>query len=84
MLWLLTVAYIACFQLCAAPSIARVLRRRSSSDMSVWREWLLILGASIQFIVMTLTHTSWLVRVSPLASITSISLLLFFIYRHRR
>lgn len=80
---LLTIAYIACFQGCAIPSWLRIMRRKSSADLSVWREWLLIVGASLQFAVMTLTHASWLVRVSPLASISSIGLLLIVIYRHR-
>ena len=79
----LTVAYLLCFQLCAIPSIVRVVRRRSSTDLSVWREWLLLIGVACQFLVMWLTGADWRVQVSPLLSGVSVGVLLIIIYRFR-
>lgn len=64
----LTAVYLGCFQLAAAPAILRVIRRRSSGDLSLWREGLLLCGVSAQFGVMVLSGSPWQVYVSPLAS----------------
>jgi hypothetical protein len=79
----LSIAYLVCFQACAIPSIARIIRRGSSADLSVWREWLLVVGVTCQYMVMTLTGTSWYVRVSPILSLCSVGTLLWSIYRYR-
>jgi hypothetical protein len=79
----LSIAYLVCFQACAIPSIARIIRRGSSADLSVWREWLLVVGVTCQYMVMTLTGTSWYVRVSPILSLCSVGTLLWSIYRFR-
>ena len=80
----LTIAYVACFQACAIPALARVVRRGSSHDLSVWREWLLLAGVAVQFVVMTLTGASWYVKVSPIASGLSVAVLLGAIYWFRK
>lgn len=80
----LTVIYIGCFQLAALPAIRRVMRRRSSADLSVWREWLVLAGVAIQFYVMLETGVhSWAVLASPIASACSVGGLLAAIYWHR-
>ncbi len=81
---ILAVAYLLCFQLCAAPAMVRIVRRQSSADLSVWREWLLIVGCSIQLVVMFRTHAAWQVKVSPIATILSVSALLYVIRKYRR
>jgi hypothetical protein len=81
---LLTIVYLACFQACAWPSIVRVCRRRSSADLSIWRELLIICGVSCQFAVMMLTGASWRVWLSPLFSGASVIVMLVTIYRFRR
>lgn len=80
---LLTVFYLACFCACAVPGIVRIVRRRSSRDCSVWREWLLLAGIAAQFAVMVLTGASVYVWISPLASACSIGTLLLVIYHYR-
>jgi hypothetical protein len=79
----LTLVYLTCFQTCAWFSIARVWRRRSSSDLSLWREWFLIVGVTAQFAVMWRTGADWRVLISPIASGTSIAALLYVVYRFR-
>lgn len=81
----LTVAYLILFQICAWPQIRRLVKRKSSQDMSVWREVLLLLGISIQFSVFLLAGVrDWRVLVSPIASGSSIAILLLLVYRYRR
>lgn len=80
----LTIVYLACFQAAAAPAIARVLKRRSSADCSLWREGLLLAGVSAQFAVMRLTGADWRVFISPLASGTSILVLAGVVWYYRR
>lgn len=73
--WLLTglmVIQIVCFQLCAVPSIVRMMRRHSSEDLSIWREVLIALGCLCQLALMGLTGADWRVLVSPLASLASV------------
>jgi hypothetical protein len=79
----LTVFYVACFQLAAWPAIVRIARRKSSADLSVWREWLVLTGVAVQAVVMVKTGASWAVLVSPLASALSLGTLLAVVYRHR-
>jgi hypothetical protein len=80
---LLTLVYIACFQLCALPSLVRIRRRQSSADLSVWREWLLIVGVCAQFAVMLSAGVPWQVWISPVLSLVSVSVLLGHIYWFR-
>ena len=81
---LLAFTYLACFQLCAIPSVVRIVRRGSSQDLSVWREVLLICGASTQLVVMTRTGAAWQVWVSPVATLINVSVLLGVILYFRR
>lgn len=81
---LLAVAYLACFQGCAWPGIIRIRRRRSSEDLSVWREWLLVLGVLLQLGVMAHDGATWRIWISPVMSLTSVSVLLWHVYRYRR
>jgi hypothetical protein len=80
---LLTLAYLILFQACAWPSIVRIVRRRHSADLSAWREILLLVGVSCQFAVMWQTGAAWQVILSPVASGTSIAVLLALIWRYR-
>lgn len=81
----LTLLYLLLFQACAVPQIVRLVRRRSSGDMSVWREWLLLLGIGVQLAVFVLAGVrDWRVLVSPIASGSSIAVLLLLVYRYRR
>jgi hypothetical protein len=81
---ILAVLYLACFQLCALPSVVRIRRRGRSGDLSVWREWLLIIGVSVQLVVMLHAGVPWQVWISPVLSFTSVSVLLGHIYWYRR
>lgn len=83
MIALLTVLYIGCFQIAVVPAVARVYRLKSSRDLSVWREWIVLMGVVIQFTVMYLTDASWFVLASPIASALSLLAVLHAIYRHR-
>jgi predicted membrane protein len=67
---------ICCFQACAVPSIARIVRRGSSADLSVWREILIICGACAQLAVMVATRAAWQVKISPVLSLVNIGILL--------
>ena len=79
----LTVLYLACFQACGWFAIARILKRQSSADLSVWREWLLLAGVSIQIVVFISEQATWPVLISPIASGLSLSTLLAVVYRFR-
>lgn len=83
MITALTVVYLLCFQAAALPAIRRVWARRSSADLSIWREVTLLAGIVTQFGVMVLTGADWRVRISPLCSGVSIGVLLIVIWRHR-
>lgn len=87
MTWLLTglmVVQIACFQLCAVPTVLRMIRRQSSADLSIWREVLITMGACCQWLLMWLTGADWRVMMSPLASLVSVLLVGALILRYRR
>lgn len=75
---------IACYQVCAVPSIARIVRRGSSADLSVWREVLIICGACAQLSVMFATGAAWQVKISPILSMANIGVLLAVILWYRR
>ncbi len=79
----ITVFYVACFQCAGIPSIVRVLRRRSSADLSLWREKLLLMGIAGQLAVMGLTHAAWPLVAGAVASALSIGTLLIVALRHR-
>lgn len=72
----LTVAYLACFVSAAVPGIARIVRRRSSADCSLWREWLVFAGVLCQLAVFVAERASWPVLISPIASGVSIGTLI--------
>lgn len=80
---LLAFVYLAAFQFCAAPAAIRVVRRKSSDDLSVWREWLLLFGCSVQLVVMLRTGAAIQIIVSPIATMISVSVLLYVIRRYR-
>lgn len=80
---LLALFYLACFAASAVPSVVRIRRRGSSDDMSVWREWLVLLGVSVQLSVMVRVGVPWQVWISPVLSFTSVSVLLGHIYWYR-
>jgi hypothetical protein len=84
MITALVLFQIACFQACAVPAIVRIYRRRSSADLSVWREALIICGASAQLGVMFATGAAWQVVLSPILSIANIGALLVVILWFRR
>lgn len=79
----LTVLYLACFQAAAWPSVVRILRRRSSADLSVWREVIILVGVTAQFQVMMSSGVPWHVWVSPIFSAANVGLLLGVIWRYR-
>lgn len=80
---LLTAIYLTCFGLCGWPAIARMIRRKSSADLSVWREWLLLVGICAQFVVMVQTGAVWQVLISPVNTFVSVGTALVVIYRYR-
>jgi len=79
----LTVAYLACLQGGAWPAIAKVLRRQSADDLSLWREALIIMGCGCQLAVMLLTGADWRVMLSPIGSIGSVSVLIVVVWKIR-
>ena len=79
-----TVLYLLCFQCAALPAIVRMVRRRSSADLSYGRELLVLLGVSLQLYVFLSTTRDWHVFISPMASGTSVSVLMLLIWRYRR
>jgi hypothetical protein len=81
---LLTVAYLACFNAAAIPAIVRIVRRKSSQDLSLWREWFVLTGIAIQFAAFWLAGAGWIVLISPMASALSMSALLTVTYWFRR
>ena len=83
MITLLTVIYLTCFVGCAVPSIVRVVRRRSSEDLSIWREVLLLSGVTVQLSVFVLVGSPWQVWISPVLSAVSVGTLLAVTYRYR-
>lgn len=80
---ILAAVYLSAFQLCALPGIVRIVRRKSSADLSIWRELLLLFGCSVQLVVMLRTGAAWQVVVSPIATILSVSVLLYVIRKYR-
>jgi hypothetical protein len=81
---LLACVYLACFQGCAIPAAIRVIRRGSSADLSIWREVLLLSGASVQLSVMLRSGVPWQVWLSPVATIINVAVLTLVILRFRR
>lgn len=84
MITVLTAVYLVAFQACAWPSIVRIVRRKSSADLSIWREVLLLIGVSAQFIVMRSTGAEWRVWISPVLSGVSVAAMLLVIGRYRK
>lgn len=80
----LTLFYLACFASCGWPSVVRMIRRKSSADLSIWREVLLLAGVSAQFAVMLLTGANWRVWLSPINTFVSIGTALGVILWYRR
>lgn len=83
MIGALTLFYLAAFQLCAWPSIVKIRRRKTSADLSIWREILLLVGVAGQLAVMLLTGAAWQVWLSPIITAASVSILLAYIWRYR-
>ena len=83
MLTLLTIGYLCAFQFCAVPAAYRLIKRRSSADLSTWREWLILAGITLQLGVMLQTGAAWQVVISPILSGVNVSVLLVLIYRYR-
>lgn len=83
MIPLLTACYLACFIGAAWPAIARIIRRKSSVDCSLWREWLVLCGVLIQLGVFVAEQASWPVLVSPIASGIGLSTLIAVTLRYR-
>lgn len=79
-----TILQITCFQLCGLPSIVRMVRRKSSGDLSIWREVLLLCGIVCQLTAMALAKVHWLIVLSPIASFLSIATVLGLILWYRR
>ena len=79
----LAIAYLVCFQACAWPGIIRIRRRQSSADLSLWREWLVVAGASLQLAVMFHDAATWRIWVSPVMTLVSVGVLLWHVYRYR-
>ena len=81
---LLTIGYVSCFQLAAAPAVVRIVKRRSSADLSIWRELLLLCGVGLQLTVfLMLGVTDWRVLISPIMSGLSVAVLLGLVARYR-
>ena len=79
----LTVAYLACFTVSAVPGIARVIRRRSSADVSLWHLGLVFTGIVLQLVVFTSEQATWPVLASPITSGVSIGTLIAVTLRFR-
>lgn len=80
---LLTFFYLACFAVCGWPSVYRMWQRKSSGDLSIAREVLLLLGVTAQFSVMVLTGAVTQVWLSPINTFVSVSITLAMIVRYR-
>lgn len=80
----LTLFYLGCFAACGWPSVIRMMRRRSSADLSIWREILLLAGVCAQFAVMVLTGANWRVWLSPINTCVSVATALGAILWYRR
>lgn len=79
----LTVVYLAAFQLCGLWAILRVRRRRSSQDLSLWREGFIVVGVVAQAAVMVLTDADWRVVLSPVTTLAVTSILIGVILWYR-
>jgi len=84
--WILlcTIIQIACYQLCALPSIVRIVKRKSSGDLSIWREVLILCGAGFQMTAMALAHVKPIIFASPITSVVSVTTVLIIILKYRR
>lgn len=83
MIIIFTLLQILCYQLCAVPGIYRIIKRRSSEDLSIWREILILSGASFQLMVFLLANAPPILYASPVTSIISVSIMLAVILGHR-
>lgn len=81
---LLTAVYMACFAACGWPAIYRLYRRKSSADLSYWREVLLLVGVTTQFSVMMIEGVGWHVFISPINTFFSVVCTLIAIWWYRR
>lgn len=80
----LTFVYLACYQACSIPAIVRMVRRKSSEDLSIWRELLTLLGLVVQTAVIVLVKAPWQVWISPVLSIVAGVVIVAVIVRYRR
>ncbi len=83
MIGALTLFYLITFWVCGIPSVVRIRRRKTSADLSYWRELLLLAGVTGQFAVMLLTGAVWQVYISPLVTAASVGILLWHIWKYR-
>ncbi len=81
---LLTTIQILCYQACAWPGIARIIKRKSSSDLSIWREVLILTGASFQIAATYHAHAPWQLFMSPVSSMMSVGTMLGIILYYRK
>jgi hypothetical protein len=80
----LTIAFLVSFQLAAVPAMVRIVKRKSSQDLSYWREVVLLAGISFQLAAWIGSGvTEWKVLISPIASGLSVLILLGLILRYR-
>ncbi len=79
----LAVVQVCLFQMAAWPAAARIIRRKSSADCSLWREWLVLVGVVLQLIVMWHDGSGILVLASPISSLVSLSVLISVTYWYR-
>lgn len=71
----LATLHVLCVATCGLPAIYRVWQRKSSTDLSLGREILLIAGIAAQISVMVLTDADWRVFLGPVFSLLSIGTL---------
>lgn len=83
MIAVLTVCYIACFTASAIPGILRVIRRRSSADLSLWHLGLVFVGVCLQLAVFLHEGATGYVVASPIASGVSVGTLIAVTLRFR-
>lgn len=82
---ILTICQITCYQLCVVPGMIRIIKRRSSEDLSIWREILILSGATFQLMVFYMANAAPVLYASPVTSTASVTLMLLTIlwYRER-
>lgn len=83
MIGLFTLCQIICFQLCAVPGMVRIYRRKSSQDLSIWREILILVGVSFQIGAYLAAGVPWTIFAGPITSAVSVGAMLGIILYYR-